>query len=280
MPGALSYKVFRREGGCAVSEEEEVAVGVVTAPTTTFVDDDEITGGITYGYRIAASDTACPSCFGDFSVCVQATAIGDCALTPIFAGADGVASSTSGTCGLTVSWDPGTARCGAALTYDVYRSTDPSFLPAPGNRIATAVAGTSLNDQGVLPGSRNFYIVRARDSFGNSDGNAVRRYEVATGALSAGSFSDDAGDLAPAKLYPAFFTASTWAVRNSDTGHDNRVYATTAERQLPRQHVFAAGVAHHPPGGGADAELRVALRARDRLGRRHRAGGHRSRRLP
>jgi hypothetical protein len=227
--GAQSYKVLRRDGGCAAGGPER-AVGTTAAPATAFTDADGIVGGHAYGYRVAASDAACAACTGAASACVEIEATGDCTLAPLFAGVRTVASATDGTCALTVSWDSGAAQCGSALTYDVHRSTDPDFVPGAGTAVASGLAGGSFTDFDVAGDTRYFYLVRARDDFGNSDANAVRRWEVPVGALAPGSFADDAGDTAAAAFVPAFDQASPWAVRADDAGGGNptRVYATSA----------------------------------------------------
>ncbi len=232
--GAGSYKVLRRDGGCAAGGPER-AVGAVAAPATAFTDADGIAGGGVYGYRVAASDAACASCAGAASACVEVEATGTCELAPLFDGIGAVVSATSGTCGLTVSWSAGSARCGASLTYDVHRSTEPGFAPGPANRVAEGVAGTSYTDLAVAGGGRFFYVVRARDSFGNTDGNTVRMWEEPVGELAPGSFADDAGDTGPAALHPSFTAPSSWAVRAGDAGGGNptAVYATSAAGNYP-----------------------------------------------
>jgi hypothetical protein len=225
--GAASYKVLRTAGGCGAAGPGE-AVGVTAAPAPALVDRDDLVGGTAYGYRVVASDASCPSCASEPSSCVEVEATGECTVAPQFAGVRSVVSATDGTCRLSVGWDAGTARCGDALTYSVYRSTDPGFAPAPGNLVASEVAGTGWDDYGVAPDTRYFYLVRAVDGFGNGDTNTVRRYEVPAGALAPGSFSDDAGDTGSGGFIAAFAPPSQWAQRDSDTGNATRVDATTA----------------------------------------------------
>ena len=227
--GAQSYKVLRRDGGCA-SAEPERAVGFTAAPATSFTDADGIVGGRVYGYRVAASDAGCAACVGAASACVEVEATGACELAPLFDGVRAVSSATDGTCALNVSWDDGSARCGSEVVYDVHRSTDPDFVPGAGTLVAGGLTATSFTDFEVAGGTRHFYIVRARDAFGNADANTVRRYEVPVGALSPGSFADDAGDTGDAALLAAFPPQSQWAVRADDAagGNPTRVYATSA----------------------------------------------------
>lgn len=227
--GAGSYKVLRRDGGCS-SAEPERAVGFTGAGATAFSDADGIVGGRLYGYRVAASDASCASCTGAASACVEIEATGVCDLEPLFGGVRAVVSATDGTCALEVSWEAGTAQCGSGLTYEVHRSIDPGFAPGAGTLVASGIAGTGYTDFDVTGDERYFYIVRARDGFGNADANTVRRWEVPVGALSPGSFADDAGDTGEAALVAAFDQASPWAVRADDAtgGNPSRAYATSA----------------------------------------------------
>ncbi len=83
-----------------------------------------------------------------------------------------------------LSWSPATARCGGGLVYNVYRSTDPDFVPGPSQRIATCVSSTSFTDSNMASGTDTYaYVVRSEDLAGSGAGacggiedlNTVRR---------------------------------------------------------------------------------------------------------
>lgn len=219
-PGAASYKILRKAGGCSSSAPEQ-AIGVSSG--TSFVDQDGIVGGQTYSYRVASSAGSCASCAGAASSCQTVTATGTCEAPPAFAGIKSVSSSTDGTCRLNLKWDAATPGCGGAtVSYDVFRSTDPGFAPSAANRVAAGLTGTAWSDDGVSSGTRYTYIVRAVDSNGNTEGNLARRTEAPAGQLTPGTFQDDAGDTLPVKL-------RGWSIRNDATRH----YATSAAGNYP-----------------------------------------------
>jgi hypothetical protein len=223
-PGAGSYKILRKAGGCSSTAPEE-AVGVTSG--TTFVDQDGLVGGLTYSYRVASSAGTCASCVGAASACQSIIASGACDVAPAFAGVKSVTSAIDGQCRLNVKWDAATPGCGGtAISYDVYRSTDPNFTPSAGNRIATGVAGTSHTDRNVVSGTRYTYIVRAVASSGNTDGNLARRTEAPAGELTPGTFQDDAGDALPVRL-------RGWAIRDSGPNNATKHHATTAAGNYP-----------------------------------------------
>lgn len=115
----------------------------------------------------------------DFDAC------GTCGGSPTFSGA--AAATDPDPCadgGIVVSWQPapawGTGRGGS---YAIYRSTDPSFVPAPSNLLASGISGTSFSDSGAPNGVALYYVVRAENdeacssgpsNGGVTDGNLVR----------------------------------------------------------------------------------------------------------
>ena len=77
---------------------------------------------------------------------VSETATGVCTLAPLFDGIVSVTSPFFGVCTLDLAWAPATPECGADVTYNVYRSTTPSFAPGPANRLAGGLTSTVLSD--------------------------------------------------------------------------------------------------------------------------------------
>jgi hypothetical protein len=163
--GATSYNVYRAVGACPQIAFELLATGIAT----TSYSDLTVSGGTTYAYTVTAVDDA-TSCESERSACDDALATGLCIRAPSF---DGVASATNDqtpACGVTVSWAAATGHCGSAVVYNVYRSTDPNFMPGPGNLAASCLTGTSWPDAGVDSGIPYFYAVRAEDDSGNGSG--------------------------------------------------------------------------------------------------------------
>ncbi len=231
VPGAGSYKILRKAGGCSSTGPEE-AVGTVQAPTTSFLDGDRLAAQSTYSYRVAASAASCASCASAPSSCQEVVATGTCTQPPAFAGVRSVVTATAGGCKLTVNWQDATPGCPGEVTYSVYRSTNPNFLPAADNLVASGLAATSYEDTKINNGSRYYYIVRATDGKGNSDSNTVRRWEIPVGKLTAGTFKDDAGDTRIAQLFPTA-GANSWSVRASGTNNATKQYATSGEGTYP-----------------------------------------------
>src|SRR4030095_407743 len=95
----------------------------------------------------------------------SAVPTGDCTLASRFDGLKGAASPGSSGCAVVLSWDPASPYCGTDVRYNVYRSTDPAFVPRPPHRIARCVIGTPWTDSADLSsGVRYQYVVRAEDS--------------------------------------------------------------------------------------------------------------------
>ena len=103
---------------------------------------------------------------------------GACLQPPTFNGLSSVGSADSGaSCGLKLSWAGAGAICGGPVTYDIFRSTVPSFAPSAANRVATSVSGATYQDTANLAyGTTYYYIVRAVDlANGVWDSNTVEK---------------------------------------------------------------------------------------------------------
>ncbi|MDH3629401.1 MAG: immune inhibitor A, partial [Acidobacteriota bacterium] len=129
-----------------------------------------------------------------------------CSAPPDFDGARAVSRDGGATCSLTVSWDAAQSRCTlySAITYGVYRGTDPDFVPDASNRVAACVTETSWSDPDVFFGRNYYYVVQAEDSApggsgpcngGNEDPNLVRIGSTPGGPSVPGVWTQDAGDL-------------------------------------------------------------------------------------
>lgn len=54
------------------------------------------------------------------------------------------------------------------VKYNVYRSTDPNFVPDPSNRVAQNLVSSSLSDTGLTPATRYYYAVTAVNGLAES----------------------------------------------------------------------------------------------------------------
>src|SRR5262249_28632823 len=153
--------------------------------------DTTVSGTVTYAYRVTGLD-ATGECESAPSACLEATATGPCTAAPLFAGLATAANGETNVCSVQLAWAAATPLCGGPVTYNVYRSTSPGFLPSPQNRIATGVAGTTFADTSPLGnGVTYFYLVRAVDGGnGAEDGNLVRQSSRPTGPVTTGSLTE------------------------------------------------------------------------------------------
>jgi len=182
--GATGFAVYRGEK----SGGPYVRLATTGAGTTSYLDATA-EGHQTWYYVVTAFyGGACDSAHSNEA---SAVAGGACGLPPQF---NGIASAIPDGCGIDLSWPNATAQCGGAVTYAVYRSTDPYFTPSLSNRIAAGLTGASYTDQsGLTTGATYYYIVRATDrSNGQEDGNGViRQAATSSTAPTVTLFSDD-----------------------------------------------------------------------------------------
>ena len=159
-------------------------------PATGFVDDP-VSGQVDFAYVVAAADST-QGCESLPSNCSTTQTTGPCTLAPVFSGIQNVTNQASSTCTLDLDWTPADAPCGGAVTYNIYRDTNPSFTPSASNRIATEISGTAYSDTANMePDTTHYYVVRAVDgSNGAEDDNLVTASGVPTGPLAV-AFSDD-----------------------------------------------------------------------------------------
>jgi len=188
-----SFTVYRRQGGCADSGFERIGASA-DSPYT----DTAVSGGIVYGYRIAAVDPDGVLESG-LSPCAEITATGVCNEMPVFGGAASAANAHTGACGIDVTWNAGSTACpGQTVVYNVYRATTAGFAPSDGNRIASGITGTAYHDAAVQYGTTYHYVVRAEalsgagngPNGGREDGNLVEVSASPSGP-ETDLFSDD-----------------------------------------------------------------------------------------
>jgi hypothetical protein len=223
------YRISREEAGEGTPVVFDEQIAVVPGTQTSYVDS-QAAAGIRYAYVVRAIPTSgCPS--SDSNV-ATAGATGTCTSDPFFVGLRSVSAPSNATCTLDLAWDTGAARClGASVRYNVYRSTDPAFVPGEDSLLALGVSGTGYRDQsGLVSGTAYHYIVRAEDSTtagggpangGNEDGNLARRSGSPLGLPAPGA--DFFDDLEPGSEpgYTFFSTrdAGNWEVQTDPTSH-------------------------------------------------------------
>ncbi len=187
-PASDLFNVYRAVGTCAAPGPfTQIATGVAASP---FIDNT-VSGGTTYAYKIAGTETT-GVCESPQTTCVEAAATGVCTLAPTFAGLASASNGATSLCSVGLSWAAGTVQCTGPVSYNVYRSTTPGFVPMVGNRIASGQSGTSYTDPGPLTnGTTYYYKVRAVDA-GNSseDTNTVEKSTVPTGPIAVGTFTE------------------------------------------------------------------------------------------
>lgn len=183
-----TFNVFRAAGSCPGGNAEQIATGVAG----TSYSDVGVSGQIEFAYHVTASDPT-GLCESAPSACASATTTGPCTAAPSFAGLEQVTSPGQAGCALELSWSAAAANCGPGVTYAVYRSTDPDFVPSPATRIAADLAATAYTDTAVESGTLYTYVVRATDT-GNlaEDGNLVRVPGSPTGPVGDGTFATGA----------------------------------------------------------------------------------------
>ncbi len=198
---AITYEILRGRGGC------DGTFSVVATTTSTHFIDTNVSGGVTYAYRVRAKRGECITAE---STCVTASTTGTCQEYPEFAGATSAGNGAVPVCTLNVAWNAATPLCAGPVSYNVYRGTTPTFVPGPSNRIATGVTGLSFADaNGLPPATTAYYIVRSVDtSNGSEDQNTVVRSAAPTGPIASATWSDDAGDTGSA----AMVAGTPWTV--------------------------------------------------------------------
>lgn len=218
VPTATSYVVYRALGACPASNYLVIATGIASLSYS----DTSVSGGSTYSYRVAGYLGA-ESCAGPQSDCASGAATGACTMPPTFAGLTSAASSGTASCGISLSWSAAAQNCGSGVVYNVHRSTNPSFVPAPANLLASCLTTTSHQDTAVNSGTAYYYVVRAEDDSGNGsglcgngneDGNLTRRSAIPAGP-DANAFFDNMES-----------GAGNWTVAGSGGGADFALVTT------------------------------------------------------
>ncbi len=218
---AIEYEILRGRGSCSAPYQ------LVTTTASTSFTDTNVSGGVTYAYRVRAKRGTCVTAE---STCATASTTGACQEYPEFAGATSASNAAQPVCTVTVSWNAAAPFCSGPVTYNVYRSTVSPFVPGPSNRIATGISGLSYTDaSGLVSSTPVHYIVRAVDSSnGAEDQNTVVRTASPTGPIALANWTDDAGDTGSASMT----LDSPWTIDASGGQVGAKTYKTTATNNV------------------------------------------------
>jgi fibronectin type 3 domain-containing protein len=152
IPGAATYNVLRRSGGCGNNSWATVTTGETGLTWT----DTTAATGTTYGYYIQA--VGCSVTSGDKANCT--------ALAHSAAGAPaapGAPTLTAGCTNVSLSW---TAVSGAT-DYEVWHAAAGSCTSAT-QLVATTGGATTYNHTGLTNGSQHSYSIKAKSACGTS----------------------------------------------------------------------------------------------------------------
>ncbi len=180
-----SYNIYRSDGGCSVDNFKLIASSV----STNNFNDTDVSGQATIGYKISKT-SGVDQCESERSQCVETITTGTCSIAPQFSGVTSVNTTQTNTCGMTVSWGNATGYCSNQISYNIYKSSNPAFVPNDSNRVATGIRGTNWHDILVTNGIQYYYNVRATDlSNQTQDTNNVKLADNANGNLINGDWS-------------------------------------------------------------------------------------------
>ena len=209
------YEVLRARGGCAASYQL-----VATTASTSWIDTN-VSGGVTYAYRVRARSGECVTAE---STCATASTTGSCLEYPEFAGVVSAGNGAVSTCTVDVAWNAASPFWSGPGNYYGFWGKDPAFVPGLSSRIATGLTGLAYSDWSALsPSTPVYYVVRAVDaSNGSEDQNTVVASATPTGPISTATFSDDAGDTGSAALA----TGTQWAAAATGGHAGPKTYQT------------------------------------------------------
>lgn len=254
VPGASAYNVYRKYTVCGSVIEELIASNITT---TSYIDNDAKAGTVNY-YSVSTVSI----CESSKSGWVSVEPTGACFLTPCFNGAAYASNDQQSNCSITLSWDEATSSCSGypVIKYNIYRSTDPDFVPNTSNMIAKCITATSYQDTTVQYNTRYYYVVRAEDSRtdgtgpcngGNEDPNIVKVNAIATGPsveLFSDSFETDLSNWTVSASWQRSTTYahtgsySVWSNnlnnRNCDTITKATAVLIPSDAILPRLHFW------------------------------------------
>lgn len=180
----ITYRLYRSTDPSFVPSD---ATRVATNLTTLSRLDTLLQPGLNYTYIARAYDSRS----GEDGNLLRRTILSPTSpdtKAPLFAGLQSVVQGSG--CGETLlSWNAAQESCSTPVVYEVYRSTDPAFVPSAANLLAKTT-DVNLVDAGLTPKTNYYYLVRAVDKAALSDGNSNKKNVAATVLAEQLSLSD------------------------------------------------------------------------------------------
>jgi hypothetical protein len=168
-PGEISYNVYRSVNSLALPLPSTL---IQPAHGTTTFTDSGLAPGATFFYMVRAEDSRAGE-DANFVKLSASAAVSPDTGAPVFSGLQTAVAGPN--CGeVLLGWPAAVESCSGPVAYEVYRSTDPGFVPGPSTLVATTFV-TDFVDTSITPGTQHTYLVRAKDNLGNAEFNDVRR---------------------------------------------------------------------------------------------------------
>ena len=180
-----SYSVFRSEGGCAADNFIKIADQITDEQFT----DLSASGSVSLGYKVSKVNAE-GVCESERSSCSETQTTGICTAAPAFKGISAVIDGGQNTCSLGVNWIAGSSYCGSNVSYNVYKSTDETFVAGPENLVASGLTGLDWTDYDVLHEQYYHYLVKAVDvENSQADNNVLKLSNRPLGKNANGTWS-------------------------------------------------------------------------------------------
>lgn len=183
--GATHYEIYRGERNSLGASN---LIAITTDPV--FVDE-RVRSFTEYLYQVRGVD-GCG--VGPRSSIETVPVLNPCVVPPRNPNTVRVASSADH-CGVELDWEDSQSVCSdQSVSYELYRSTDPFFVPSPKHLVAQNIQGTRYLDLSPQPGRANYYRLLAVSSTGIRSGyDAFPTRHVAIGTSTVqDDFVDDA----------------------------------------------------------------------------------------
>ena len=199
VPGADHYDLYRDDGGGMSF------VARIRAPDHAYLDSPPGSGP--WSYEVEAVDST-GLCFSPRSTTASYDGAVVCSDPPDALAGLSITDDEQSTCQMTLNWDAASSACAGPVSYRVYRSLDPDFVPGPqtllGETTSTTWVDSALSSgwdaDGEPRGDLWTYEVRAFDATSGLEGAGGRTTGRPGGPRQNGTWIDDGGDLKPSKV--------------------------------------------------------------------------------
>jgi hypothetical protein len=192
------FEIYKVEGTCATADFANARF-TGNSESNTFTDFRTLKGK-QYAYKIRAGQYKELGSLA--SSCVDITSVQACDFLPSFDQSSiAITNNVGDLCHTKIQWSAGTNNCDTSTPiskYNIYRSSDPNFVPGP-NNLLTTVSDTSYDDIRA-PSEAAYYTIRAEDDSTNGTGPnggtettgsaKIRSQAIGTGFTSGPVFED------------------------------------------------------------------------------------------